>query len=149
VVDADVAVVASIGFDHQEYLGTTLDAIAREKAGIFRPGRPAVLGSRDMPRIRSESGRFTITRLLRTQPAYANAGPPHIDRPGAAARTSQKTRRRSTHTCAVAGPFESLDLERRSYSGGAISPKSAARRSREDSMKAKLQIGKAILSDAV
>ncbi len=54
VVDPDVAVVVSIGFDHQEYLGTTLEAIAREKAGIFRRGRPAVLGSRDMPRVLEE-----------------------------------------------------------------------------------------------
>ena len=36
VVDPDVAVVVSIGLDHQEYLGNTLEAIAREKAGIFR-----------------------------------------------------------------------------------------------------------------
>jgi dihydrofolate synthase / folylpolyglutamate synthase len=49
VVDPDVAVVVSIGFDHQEYLGATLEAIGREKAGIFRRGRPAVFGSRDMP----------------------------------------------------------------------------------------------------
>jgi dihydrofolate synthase/folylpolyglutamate synthase len=49
VVDAAVAVVVSIGLDHQEFLGQTLDAIAREKAGIFRKGRVAVLGSRDMP----------------------------------------------------------------------------------------------------
>jgi dihydrofolate synthase/folylpolyglutamate synthase len=44
-------VVVSIGLDHQEYLGTTLEAIAREKAGILRRQRPAVLGSRDMPEI--------------------------------------------------------------------------------------------------
>jgi dihydrofolate synthase/folylpolyglutamate synthase len=49
VVDPDVAVVVSIGFDHQEYLGTTLEAIAREKGGIFRRGRAAVLGSSDLP----------------------------------------------------------------------------------------------------
>ncbi len=49
VVDPGVAVVVSIGFDHQEFLGSTLEAIAREKAGIFRAGIPAVLGSRDMP----------------------------------------------------------------------------------------------------
>jgi dihydrofolate synthase / folylpolyglutamate synthase len=49
VVNPDVAVVVSIGYDHQEYLGSTLPAIAREKAGIFREGRPAVLGSSDMP----------------------------------------------------------------------------------------------------
>jgi len=51
LVDATVAVVVSIALDHQEYLGTTLDAIAREKAGVFRPGRSAVLGSRDAPPI--------------------------------------------------------------------------------------------------
>ena len=44
-----VAVVVSIGLDHQEFLGSTLEDIAREKAGIFRRGVPAVLGSRDMP----------------------------------------------------------------------------------------------------
>ena len=54
VVDPDVSVVVSIGMDHQEYLGNTLEAIAREKAGIFRRGRPAVLGSRDMPAAVSE-----------------------------------------------------------------------------------------------
>jgi dihydrofolate synthase / folylpolyglutamate synthase len=46
VVEPRVAVVVSIGFDHQEYLGTSLDAIAREKAGVFRPKRAAVLGGR-------------------------------------------------------------------------------------------------------
>ena len=47
VVDPEGAVVTSIGLDHQEYLGNTLEAIAREKAGIFRPGRPAVIGGRE------------------------------------------------------------------------------------------------------
>ena len=36
------AIVTSIDFDHQAYLGDTLKAIAREKTGIFKPGRPAV-----------------------------------------------------------------------------------------------------------
>ncbi len=49
LVDADVGVVTSIGFDHRDWLGDTLDAIGREKAGILRAGRPAVLGSPDMP----------------------------------------------------------------------------------------------------
>jgi dihydrofolate synthase / folylpolyglutamate synthase len=49
VVDPTVAVVVSIGLDHQEFLGTTLEAIAVEKAGIFRRGRAAVLGSRESP----------------------------------------------------------------------------------------------------
>ncbi len=47
--DADVGVVCSIGLDHRDWLGDTLQEIGREKAGIFRAGRPAVLGSPEMP----------------------------------------------------------------------------------------------------
>ncbi|MFV8816644.1 bifunctional folylpolyglutamate synthase/dihydrofolate synthase [Haliea sp. E17] len=43
IVDADVAVITSIDLDHQQWLGETRDVIAREKAGILRAGRPAVL----------------------------------------------------------------------------------------------------------
>jgi dihydrofolate synthase / folylpolyglutamate synthase len=49
VVDPTVAVITSIGLDHQEFLGTSFDAIAREKAGIMRAQRAAVFGSREMP----------------------------------------------------------------------------------------------------
>ena len=49
LVDADVAIVCSIGFDHRDYLGDTLEQIGAEKAGIFRPGRPAVLGTPNLP----------------------------------------------------------------------------------------------------
>jgi dihydrofolate synthase/folylpolyglutamate synthase len=41
------AVVTSIGHDHAEYLGTTLEGIAREKAGIFKRGCPAVIAAQD------------------------------------------------------------------------------------------------------
>jgi dihydrofolate synthase / folylpolyglutamate synthase len=43
IVDADCAVLTSIGIDHVEYLGADRESIGREKAGIFRPGRPAVV----------------------------------------------------------------------------------------------------------
>lgn len=49
IIDADVAVVTSIGIDHTEWLGDTREAIACEKAGIFRQGRAAVYGESDMP----------------------------------------------------------------------------------------------------
>lgn len=49
LIDADVGIVCSIGFDHRDYLGDTLELIGAEKAGIFRPGRPAVLGTSEMP----------------------------------------------------------------------------------------------------
>lgn len=44
VWDADVAVVTSVGLDHQEWLGSELDQIGREKAAIARPGKPLLLG---------------------------------------------------------------------------------------------------------
>ncbi len=50
VVRPLVAGVTSIGIDHVEYLGETREAIAFEKAGIFKPGTPAAIGERD-PRI--------------------------------------------------------------------------------------------------
>jgi dihydrofolate synthase/folylpolyglutamate synthase len=42
VAPALLSIVTSIGLDHTEELGPTLEAIAREKAGIFRRGRPAL-----------------------------------------------------------------------------------------------------------
>jgi dihydrofolate synthase/folylpolyglutamate synthase len=42
IIDADCAIVTSIDIDHTEYLGDTREKIAYEKAGIFRPGRPAI-----------------------------------------------------------------------------------------------------------
>jgi dihydrofolate synthase/folylpolyglutamate synthase len=44
VLTPRVATVTSIGLDHTDLLGDTLEAIAREKAGIFKPGVPAVIG---------------------------------------------------------------------------------------------------------
>ncbi|MGH8202404.1 MAG: bifunctional tetrahydrofolate synthase/dihydrofolate synthase, partial [Steroidobacteraceae bacterium] len=49
LIDANVAVVCSIGFDHRDWLGETLEEIGAEKAGIFRAARPAVLGTAHMP----------------------------------------------------------------------------------------------------
>ncbi|MFQ3249448.1 MAG: dihydrofolate synthase/folylpolyglutamate synthase [Glaciecola sp.] len=44
VIDADVAVVTSIGLDHQDWLGDTKEKIAFEKAGIFRANKAAIIG---------------------------------------------------------------------------------------------------------
>ncbi|HRP27719.1 MAG TPA: bifunctional tetrahydrofolate synthase/dihydrofolate synthase [Burkholderiaceae bacterium] len=41
--DADCALITSIALDHMAYLGTTREAIGFEKAGIMRPGRPAIV----------------------------------------------------------------------------------------------------------
>jgi dihydrofolate synthase / folylpolyglutamate synthase len=44
IVTPEVAVITSIGLDHCDLLGDTLEAIAREKAGIIKRGRPVVIG---------------------------------------------------------------------------------------------------------
>lgn len=49
LVDPDVAVVTSVGLDHQDWLGDTREAICAEKCGIGRSGRPLVFGEQDWP----------------------------------------------------------------------------------------------------
>jgi dihydrofolate synthase / folylpolyglutamate synthase len=50
IVDPDCAVLTSVGIDHVDYLGATREEIGREKAGIFRSGRPAVIADPAPPR---------------------------------------------------------------------------------------------------
>lgn len=49
LLDADVAVLTNVGLDHTDWLGDTREAIGFEKAGIFRAGKPVILGSAGMP----------------------------------------------------------------------------------------------------
>jgi len=49
LIDPDVALITGIALDHQAWLGDDIEAIGFEKAGILRPGRPAVFSGRDMP----------------------------------------------------------------------------------------------------
>jgi dihydrofolate synthase / folylpolyglutamate synthase len=46
IYDGDVTVITSIGKDHEEFLGSEISTIAREKAGIMRPGVPVIWGGR-------------------------------------------------------------------------------------------------------
>jgi dihydrofolate synthase/folylpolyglutamate synthase len=48
--DGDCAVITSIDVDHVEYLGTDRESIGREKAGIMRAGKPAVVSDPVPPR---------------------------------------------------------------------------------------------------
>jgi len=49
VVTPLASAITSIGLDHEAYLGSTIEAIAFEKAGIVKPGAPVVLGRMDAP----------------------------------------------------------------------------------------------------
>jgi dihydrofolate synthase/folylpolyglutamate synthase len=47
IVKPLVSVITNIGHDHMRFLGTTIQEIAAEKAGIIKPGRPVVIGQSD------------------------------------------------------------------------------------------------------
>jgi len=49
VVDPDVAVITTVGLDHQDWLGHDLDSIGHEKAGIARAHVPLIVGDDDPP----------------------------------------------------------------------------------------------------
>ena len=44
VVSPDLSIITNIGFDHTQFLGSTLSAIASEKAGIIKEGVPVIIG---------------------------------------------------------------------------------------------------------
>lgn len=54
IVDGDVALITEVGLDHQQWLGDTVEKIAREKAGILRHGGRAVGAGTRPPRVLAE-----------------------------------------------------------------------------------------------
>ncbi len=64
LIDADVAIVTTIDLDHEDWLGNDIERIAREKAGIFRPGRVAVIGDQDAPGVLLEEARRIGARAV-------------------------------------------------------------------------------------
>lgn len=64
IFDADCAVLTSIDMDHMDYLGPTREDIGREKAGILRAGRPAVVADANPPRSVLEASQRLAARLL-------------------------------------------------------------------------------------
>ena len=57
VVEPEVSAITNVALDHQEYLGDSLEAIAREKAGIIKPGVPIV----------TAEGRPAVLEVLRAR----------------------------------------------------------------------------------
>ncbi len=62
-LDADCAIVVSIGLDHTDYLGKTLDSIANEKAHIYRANKPAIFADREAPTALVEHARAINANL--------------------------------------------------------------------------------------
>lgn len=65
-VPKDVAVLTPIGMDHAQYLGDTLTAVAREKAGIIAEGRPVVSAAQE-PEVRRVLDAAAASRATRVQ----------------------------------------------------------------------------------
>ncbi|MFM8472273.1 MAG: bifunctional folylpolyglutamate synthase/dihydrofolate synthase, partial [Candidatus Kapaibacterium sp.] len=63
VITPLVSIITSIDMDHQEYLGTTLEEICYQKAGIIKPGVPVVVGEQ----------RESLRDVIRTEAQVCNA----------------------------------------------------------------------------
>jgi dihydrofolate synthase / folylpolyglutamate synthase len=69
IVRQKVSVITSIGLDHEQFLGTTLDEIAAEKAGIIKGGEPVVVGddvTQSVVRERGGGNVYTTNDIART-----------------------------------------------------------------------------------
>lgn len=71
IISPRVSVITSISLDHQDYLGATIAAIATEKAGIIKDGKPVVLARQPYPEVReiiSSVAHQKKCRLIESQP---------------------------------------------------------------------------------
>lgn len=65
IIDANLAIVTSISIDHTEWLGSTVESIGREKAGIFRHNTPAICGDPEPPQTLLEYAKKIGAQLYR------------------------------------------------------------------------------------
>jgi dihydrofolate synthase/folylpolyglutamate synthase len=103
-----VSVITSISFDHTKQLGNTLAAIAREKAGIIKPGVPVVCGVIEpeaqvvIAEVAREHGCRLIQRGRDFHSEYWPAGSRSIQDPSR--QGDQETRRQGEEPCASLSP---------------------------------------------
>ena len=66
VVEPDISILTNVELDHQDWLGNNREVIGKEKADIFREGKPAVLAQKNLPKsvfqeaIRKEAVLYTL-----------------------------------------------------------------------------------------
>ena len=76
IVEQDVSIITSIGFDHQQFLGETIEQIASEKAGIIKRSEPVVAGPKaDLPVIRERAGKRLIVATGKDLERYPDLNP--------------------------------------------------------------------------
>lgn len=154
IVDANVAVVTSIALDHTDWLGPDRESIGREKAGVFRANRPAVVGEPDMPHtiadVAHEKGallqqhnvdwRYTVEgdswTFSDAQGELRNLPLPNVPQPNAATalaalrasglEVSEAVIREGIASAILPGRFQTLQLEPRVILDVAHNPHAAA-----------------------
>jgi dihydrofolate synthase / folylpolyglutamate synthase len=82
VVRPLVSVVTNVSLEHTQILGETIEAIAAEKAGIFKPGVPAVVGAAGAARdllVRLAEAKGAVPRVAREAGPPSGLGGPHAE----------------------------------------------------------------------
>ena len=154
IVDANVAVVTSIALDHTDWRGPDRESIGREKAGVFRANRPAVVGEPDMPHtiadVAHEKGALLLQRNVDwrytvegdswtfsdAQGELRNLPLPNVPQPNAATalaalrasglEVSEAVIREGIASAILPGRFQTLQLEPRVILDVAHNPHAAA-----------------------
>lgn len=154
IVDADVSVVTSIALDHTDWLGPDRESIGREKAGVFRAHRPAVVGEPDMPHTIADVAREKGAQLLQrdvgwrysvegdswtfsdAQGELRNLPLPNVPQPNAATalaalrasglKVSEEVIREGIASAILPGRFQTIQLEPRVILDVAHNPHAAA-----------------------
>ena len=154
IVDADVSVVTSIALDHTDWLGPDRESIGREKAGVFRAHRPAVVGEPDMPHTIADVAREKGAQLLQrdvdwrysvdgdswtfsdAQGELRNLPLPNVPQPNAATalaalrasglRVSEAVIREGIASAILPGRFQTIQLEPRVILDVAHNPHAAS-----------------------
>ena len=75
-IDPTAALITNVALDHCDWLGEDVETIAREKAGVMRPGIPVVFGGTDVPRSIVEHAQSSGADLLLRDRDYTIDGVP-------------------------------------------------------------------------
>ncbi len=71
MIDGDISVITSIGIDHEQWLGSSREGIATEKAGIMRPLKPIICSDPEPPSNIAISANTTNALLLQANLAFS------------------------------------------------------------------------------
>jgi dihydrofolate synthase/folylpolyglutamate synthase len=69
LIQPELSVITNIGFDHMQFLGYTLPAIAKEKAGIIKPETPVIIG---LTQAETEAVFFEKARKMASEITFAD-----------------------------------------------------------------------------